>query len=82
MELLAAFLAGWVLGAGATPERRAELVRAWRALRDTEEFTTLAVTVRAHVASGLRSLADLIDGGTSAEPEDLVARVRALFERG
>lgn len=82
MELLVAFLAGWALGARATPERRAELVRAWRALRETEEFTTLALAVRAHLASGLRELADLVDGGTPAEPEDLVARVRALFERG
>lgn len=81
MELLAAFLAGWFLGSRAGRERLDELTRAWRALRATEEFEALVRAARAHLASALRDVADALDRQTSDGPEDLVARVRALFDR-
>lgn len=82
MELIAAFVAGYLLGARSAPGRLDELARAWRALCDTEEFAALATAVRRHVAHTLRELAAVCDvPRPGAADDDLVGRVRALFER-
>jgi hypothetical protein len=82
MGLLLAFAAGWLVGARAGPQHQAELLGAWRALRETEEFAALGAAVRAHLAGALRGLADTIEGTSGLDDgDDLVERVRSLFER-
>jgi len=86
MKLLLALATGYVLGARSGGEHLDELVRSLRAVRDTEEFRDLVVSLRAQAGHTLRDLAAMLEGsgeptssaGDAEAASDLVARVRDL----
>ena len=86
MGWLAAFAVGYVVGARGGSEGFDEVVRAARAIRDSDEMQGFVAAVRAHMGYTLRELATRLDEGADGdsddEPEgDLLAQVRNLTQR-
>jgi hypothetical protein len=84
MKLVLALAAGYVLGARTGGEHFDEMVRSLRAIKDSEEFRDLMVSVRSQAGATLRELASVIERpspAADADPAaagDLVERVRHL----
>jgi hypothetical protein len=83
MKLLLALAVGYVVGAKAGGKDLDQLGRSLKALCETDEFADVVSAARAQVASTLRELASIADGGhpATAPNGDLVARVRNLVGR-
>ena len=80
MNILVALAVGYVVGAKTGGKDLDQLGRSLKALCETDEFADVVAAGRAQVASTLRELASIVDGGRSrpATSGDLVARVRNL----
>ncbi len=86
MGLLFVFAAGYVLGSRGGDESFDEVVKALRAIRQSEEFDGLVRAAKVHAAASLRGLAEMVeqlgDGGDErVVPSDLLERVRVLASR-
>jgi hypothetical protein len=86
MGMLIVFAAGYVLGSRGGDESFDEVVKALRAIRRSEEFDGLVKAAKAHAASSLRGLADMVEqlgdrGDERVVPSDLLERVRVLANR-
>ncbi len=80
MSILAALVAGFVLGAKSGDEEWEQVRRSLVALYGSDEFADVVSATRAQVAKALRVLAQMIDAEPSAVPEgDVVTRVRHLI---
>jgi hypothetical protein len=88
MGTVITFAVGYLVGLQTDHEQFDDLVRAVRALRESEEFAGVVMAARSHLSHSLRAAADMVDGrrrsaevGRTAgdEEPDLVARVRDLF---
>jgi hypothetical protein len=82
MSILAALVAGFVIGTKAGGEEWDQVRQSLVALYGSEEFADVVTATRAQVAKTLRVVAQMVD----AEPEevhdtDVVARVRHLIAR-
>jgi hypothetical protein len=80
MSILAALVAGFVIGTKAGGEEWDQVRQSLVALYGSEEFADVVTATRAQVAKALRVMAQMVD----AEPEevndtDVVARVRHLI---
>jgi|HubBroStandDraft_1064217.scaffolds.fasta_scaffold839169_2 hypothetical protein len=84
MKVVLALAAGYLFGAKTGGKDLDQLGRSLKALCETDEFSDVVVATRAHLASSLRDLASMVDGGEriSAIGGDLVARVRSLVDYG
>jgi hypothetical protein len=82
MKVVLALAAGYVLGARAGAEHFDDVIRSFRAVRDSEEFHDLVGSVRSHAGATLRELASMVErpraAGDADAPADLVDRVRHL----
>ena len=80
MELLLAFAIGWAAGAKGGESGFREVVDAARELRRSEEFRALMGAKKAHLASGLRTLSDVLnEQNQEVTPDSVVARVALLM---
>ena len=80
MELLLAFVIGWAAGARGGEEGFRDVVDAARELRNSEEFRALMRAMKAHVATGLRTLSQVLDDHQEeVTPDSVVARVALLM---
>ena len=75
-----------MLGSRGGDESFDEVVRALRAIRQSEEFDGLVRAAKVHAAASLRGLAEMVeqlgDGGDErVVPSDLLERVRLLASR-
>jgi hypothetical protein len=80
MKMLVALAIGYVVGAKTGGRDLDELGRSLKALGETDEFSDVVAAGRAQMASTLRELAAIVDGGR-LRPEssgDLLTRVRYL----
>ena len=80
MSILAALVAGFVIGTKAGGEEWDEVRQSLVALYGSDEFADVVTATRAQVAKALRVMAQMVD----AEPDevqdtDVVARVRHLI---
>lgn len=80
MSILAALVAGFVIGTKSGGEEWDEVRQSLVALYASEEFADVVTATRAQVAKALRVMAQMVD----VEPEeiedsDVVARVRHLI---
>lgn len=81
MELLLAFVIGWAAGARGGEQGFREVVDAARELRHSDEFRALVRAMKAHVASGLRTLSEVLDDHQEeVTPDSVVARVALLMK--
>ncbi len=83
MTVLAALVAGFVIGTRSKGEEWDEVRRSLVALYGSDEFADVVTATRAQAAKALRLLAQSVDPETkSSVPEgDVVARVRQLIAR-
>ena len=86
MGMLIVFAAGYVLGSRGGDESFDEVVKALRAIRQSEEFDGLVKAAKVHAAASLRGLADMVeqlgDGGDErVVPSHLLERERVLARR-
>jgi hypothetical protein len=83
MKLLLALAVGYVVGAKTGGKDLDQLGRSLKALCETDEFADVVSAARAQLATTLRDLASIADGGQPATVPggDLVARVRSLVDR-
>jgi hypothetical protein len=81
MGPFAAMAVGYVIGTRAGGRDLDQLVRALRALRETEEFGDVVWALRSQLGQTLRGLADVLDGhrAPTAGASDLVDQVRSMF---
>lgn len=80
MSILAALVAGFVLGVKSGDEEWEQVRRSLVALYGSDEFADVVSATRVQVAKALRVLAQMIDAEPSAVPEgDVVTRVRHLI---
>ena len=80
MELVAAFLIGWVAGARGGERSYRDVAQAVADLRRSEEFHALVDVMRNHLSSLLRSLADVLaDREEEITAEGVVDRVLRLM---
>ncbi len=82
MSILAALVAGFVIGTKAGGEEWDQVRQSLVALYGSEEFADVVTATRAQLAKALRVMAQMVD----VEPEevhenDVVARVRHLIAR-
>ena len=84
MELLLAFVIGWAAGAKGGEQGFRDVVDAARELRRSDEFRALMRAMKAHVATGLRTLSEVLDDHEEeVTPDSVVARVALLMrDRG
>jgi hypothetical protein len=80
MELLAAFLIGYVVGAKAGSRRFDDVVAAARAVRDSDEFGGLLAALRSHLGATLREVANFLESDEADGEESVVERVQRLME--
>lgn len=83
MGLLLVFAAGYVMGSRAGGETLDEVIDAAKAIRESEEFHDLLKALRAHVATSLHGLANMLEKGRGPTDQprpssDLVERVRLI----
>jgi PAS domain S-box-containing protein len=73
---------GYIVGAKSGAKELDRLSRSVQALFETDEFADLVGAARAHVGSGLRHIAALVDGQQPAPDGavDIVGKVRNLVE--
>jgi hypothetical protein len=86
MGVIAAFLAGYAIGARAGNAELEELVRSFNAIRTSPEFADFATALRSHLGHALRGVAGMLDRDEDGlEPnlstQDVVDRVRNLVGR-
>jgi hypothetical protein len=82
MQILFSFLIGYFVGAKAGSSQFDEVVEAARAVAESDEFHSLAQSLRAHAAATLHSLGDLLQETPEASAADSVlARVRRMMEQ-
>jgi hypothetical protein len=83
MKMLLPLAVGYLIGAKTGGKDLEQLSRSLKALCETDEFGDVVTAARAQVASTLRELASIADGGqpASVPTGDLVARVRNLVGR-
>jgi hypothetical protein len=82
-----AFAAGYVLGARTDKDEFADVVQAFKAVRDSDEVRELVVSLRSHAGHALRGLAELVERRessprattTSVLGVEVVERVRRLI---
>ena len=80
MELLLAFVIGWAAGAKGGEQGFREVLDAVRELRRSDEFHALMGAMKAHVASGLRTLSEVLDDRQEeVTPDSVVSRVALLM---
>ena len=80
MELLLAFVIGWAAGARGGEQGFRDVVDAARELRQSDEFRALMRAMKAHVATGLRTLSEVLDDHhDEVTPDSVVARVALLM---
>ena len=82
VKTLAAIAIGYIVGAKSGAKELDRLSRSLQALFETDEFADVVGAARAHVGTGLRHIAALVDGQHPA-PEgaaDIVGKVRNLVE--
>jgi hypothetical protein len=81
MGILLAFAVGYAVGAKAGSESFDEVVEALKAVRDSDEFSSLLKALRSHAGHALRELATAVDGTgqEGGSTQDLVDRVRKLI---
>ena len=80
MELLLAFVIGWAAGARGGEQGFRDVVDAARELRQSDEFRALMRAMKAHVATGLRTLSEVLDDhNDEVTPDSVVARVALLM---
>jgi hypothetical protein len=80
VELLVAFLIGYAVGAKAGSRRFDDVVRAARAVRDSDEFRGLLGALRTHLGATMREIANLLESEDAEGDETLVERVQRLME--
>ena len=85
MGLLVAFAVGYAVGARGGNEGLDEVIRSFKAIRDSAEVKDLVAALRTHVGFTLRELADRMeaDGAGRLDPsgeEDLLTQVRRLTD--
>lgn len=90
MGTLFGFIVGYVVGAKGGSERFDEVLQAFRAVRDSEEFRALLQALRLHASDTARDLGDRlsIEPGTEVDgvrgfpsTDDLIAEARRRFDR-
>jgi hypothetical protein len=83
MEMLAAFVVGFMLGDSGGTRDRNDIVDSFETIKSSEEVAAVVMVARAHVGRGLREVADMVDGTgrEAATTPDLVDRVRLLVKR-
>ena len=80
MNILVALAVGYVVGAKTGGKDLDQLGRSVKALCETDEFSDVMAAGRAQLASTLRELASIVEGGRlpPATSNDLLSRVRLL----
>lgn len=82
MGVLLAFFAGWATCARAGTDSHDEVIRALKAVRDSEEVADLIKAMRSHAGYAFKEfghkLLDSADGRPIGVPE-IIARVRAVI---
>ena len=85
MGVLLVFAAGYVMGSRSSGESLDEVVDAFQAIRESEEFHDLVKALRTHTAHSLRGLATVLENGRERQndgqqspPADLLERVRLI----
>ena len=80
MGILAAFFAGWVVGARTGERGYHDVVEAFRRLRESEEVRDLGQAVRSHLGYTLEDLARRLRGeGEPVNVSDVVETARRLL---
>jgi hypothetical protein len=88
MGFVLVFAAGYVIGARAGSDDFDEIVRAFQAIRRSDEFHDLVTALRSHAGQTLRRLGDVVEKGSREDlpavpsTQDLVAKVRQLVGQG
>ena len=78
MDSVVIFLAGYSLGAKAGTKGYQEVVRAAKAIQESEEFRAMLRALRSHLAHALREAADLLGGTEPVVMGDVLQRARRL----
>jgi hypothetical protein len=82
MQILLSFLIGYFVGAKAGEKQFDEVLESARAVAESEEFLSLLMSLRAHAAATLHSLADLLDESHGPTGSDsVVDRVRRMMDQ-
>ena len=81
MQILLSFFIGYFVGAKAGEKQFDEVMESARAVAESDEFHSLLMSLRAHAAAALHSLADLLEESpTPGRDDSVVARVRRMME--
>lgn len=83
MEMVLAFVVGFVLGDSGGSRDRTDVLDSVEAIRDSEEVAAFVMVARSQVGRTLREVADMVDGSgrEALGTPDLVDAVRQLVER-
>jgi hypothetical protein len=81
MNMLAAFVVGFLLGGSGGSQDRDDVVDSFETIRDSEEVAAFVMVARSQVGRTLREVANMVDhSGSEAVTPDLVDRVRQLVK--